>query len=325
MLLTCHVTGTAPQPPELMSLCLYVVWVQCRVTLKKAPGARLPMNFRTWAAIIYTLSVFSAFPNLTIPQLWHSWPESNQLAGSLKDHALYRDARRWGLKFLAGEPLKDSSRKHKVPKIPREVALKASQYLKVGHWEFVPATKTRQPQFVHRYYNTVQQACQLCPELQAIRNQYELSNKQFLAAMHAADPNLRRRKVRMKYALNEKEMFERKDRARVLLNRCNQDPTFLDRVFFVDECAIVIDNVMNKGAGVYLDAHDKGYLAVIHSERIPKNKRVKFHFIAAVNAVHGAVYIEFTTGTTNILRQYNGVPLEEGHGPYKVSHHHTSP
>lgn len=283
------------------------------------------MIFRTWAAIIYTLSILNAFPNSSIPQLWHTWPESQELAGSLKDAALYRATKRWGKKLHAGEPLTDSPRAHKAPKMPKEVALRAAQYLKVGHWEFVPATKTSQSRFVHRYYNTMQQACQKCVELQAIRNQYGLSNQELLIAIRAADPQLRRRRVRMKYALSESEMRSRKEGARLLLGRCNRDSSFLDRVFFVDECAIVIDNVMNKGASVYVDAHDKGYLAVIHSERIPKNKRVKFHFIAAVNAVYGAVYIDFTTGTTDILRQYNGAPLEEGHGPYKVSHHHTSP
>jgi hypothetical protein len=220
---------------------------------------------------------------------------------------------------MEGGSLEDEPRRKKSPQIPDAKAQRAATYLKTGHWMFIPGTTIRKPQFEHRYYTSVAMACRHCPELMAIRTKYGLSNRAFLRAMHRADPNLQRRTVRVRYSMTKKLKRERGERAEYLYSRCVQDPAFLDRTYYIDECGIVIDNVLRKGAVVYCDAHDEGYKTVIHTEKVDNNKQVKLHILAAVNAVHGPVYLEFTTGTTDIKHQYNTMPLHPGHGPYKVS------
>lgn len=42
--------------------------------------------------------------------------------------------------------------------------------------------------------------------------------------------------------------------------------------------------------------------------------------LAAVKAVHGLVYLEFTTGTTKITHYHNDLADDPQHGPYGVSH-----
>lgn len=107
-------------------------------------------------------------------------------------------------------------------------------------------------------------------------------------------------------------------KARLRWRKSTADPSFLKRVYFIDECSIWIDSTISKGVKVYTDAHDKGFHHVIHCDKLHSNKKIKVRFIAVVNAVHGTVYLEFTTGTKDIQRLHNLVPLDPQHGPYKV-------
>ena len=71
-----------------MLFCLFIVWLQCRVGLKKALGALVPKNSGSWAAIVHPLNMIQVFSNLTIPQLCHSWPECKRLVSLLANEAM---------------------------------------------------------------------------------------------------------------------------------------------------------------------------------------------------------------------------------------------
>lgn len=293
--------------------------VRCRARPKIGSKPRAPRNIRVWAAFIWMLASLHAIPDKTLPQLWQEWPEARAFIGQRKPSTLRKLSKRWGERFMAGASLEDGPRRKKRPQLPNDDALLAATYLKTGHWTFIPATETRKARFEHRYYTSVETACRHCTELMAIRNKYGLNNRAFLRAMYKADPSLLKRTVRVRYSMPKKLKGERRERANVLYNRCVQDPSRLDRTYFIDECGIIIDNMLRKGAKVYCDAHDEGYKTVIHTEKLETKEQVKLHILAAVNAVHGPVYLEFTTGTTDIQHQYNTLPLHPQHGPYKVS------
>lgn len=272
-----------------------------------------------WAAFIHMLVIYNIMPGKTLPELWQEWPEPKAYADCHQTSALHKITYRWGERFQAGQSLEELPRKKKAKKIPEEEARRAATYLKTGQWMFITGTSTRKAEFQHRYYTSIQMACEHCPELMAIRNTYNLSNRAFLQAMHQADPTLVRRTVRMRYGLEEHQKAARQQRAATLYNRCVREPGWLNQVYFIDECGILIDNVLRKGAHVYCDAHDEGYKDVIHTEKISRQKTVKLHILAVVNALQGPVCLEFTTGTTDIHRLHNKKPEQAWHGPYKVS------
>ncbi len=203
--------------------------------------------------------------------------------------------------------------------MPDDEARLAAMYLKLGHWVPMVSRNATSVRLVHRYYATVAAAVKNCPELRGLRDKYHLTNKRLLYYMKKADPKLLRRRVHIKYGFDAEELAERQRRANSLWHKCAGDPSWLERTYFIDECSIWIDNEMSKGIKVYVDAHDKGFHHVIHYDKLHKNKKIKVRFIAAVNAKHGAVYLEFTTGTTKIQRAHNTLPADPLHGPYKVS------
>lgn len=137
--------------------------------------------------------------------------------------------------------------------------------------------------------------------------------------MHRADPSLQRHTVRVRYSMSKKLKHNQGYCANILYSMCVRDLTFLHRTYFIDECGIVINNMLHKGTEVYCDAHGEGYKTVIHTEKVKKNEQIKLHILAAVNVVCGPFYLEFTAGATDIQHQYNTMPLHPEHGPYKVS------
>lgn len=212
----------------------------------------------------------------------------------------------------------DTPRQVRPKQIPTIKAKAAAMHLKTGYWKPVQYRNGAKIRYTHRYYTTVRNACKLCAPLDKIRTDYNLTYKQLLYHMKAADPNLVRRSIRVKKAFTPAELQQRTVRATTLYTKCHTMPNWRDRTYFIDECSIWLDNESRKGTRVYCDAFDSGYQTVIHYEKLPYNKPIKVRFMAAVNAVHGLVYLEFTTGTTNITRHHNGVATLPQHGPYKV-------
>lgn len=276
------------------------------------------------AALFFVTHHVKLFPTLYATTLWKECVKQEpfkEAAGTLHEDPRHF-MQRWGQQFADTGSVLTKKRKvvrAKPGSIPHDEAFLAAVYLKTGYWKPVQFRHSSTTRYVHRYYQTVPRACRLCPELKAIRDKYKLTNKQLYNAMKAADPNLARHTVRIKYGFTKAELHNRVQRATSLFDRCDHEPDWRDRTYFVDECGIWIDSEATKGSRVYCDAHDKGYQSVIHYEQLPKSTKIKVRFVAAVNPVHGAVYLEFTTGTTNIRRVHNMLPTNPQHGPYKVS------
>lgn len=213
-----------------------------------------------------------------------------------------------------------ATRKHKgrPPKVPDDVALKASIIFKAGKVvEAYPYADAERKTEVHVWWTSIKVACRECSDLQDLCTKYDITPKQLLKRMRAVDPKLVRRRVDVKMDLTAEQKARRKAAAEKLYKMFQHDPDMLHRIYFIDECKIWMSDLAAGAVKVYCDAHDANVHAVLPCKWMRKskdNKPVKLHFVCAVNPVHGAVYCKFTTGTTDNL-DHVGNP----NTPYYVS------
>lgn len=239
-----------------------------------------------------------------------------------------QEARRVRKKFLQEATVKNlphpkQVNMHKLlSAIPEDEAKMASFLLKSG---YVERTPTHHGHYMeeHHYFTSLGQALDKCPALKGIYDKYnalcdDVTPQTFMEGLYKWDPLLRTRLVHIKYALSDDLKAERKHRAETLYNRAQREADFLSRIFFVDECAICFDHEIRKGVHVYCDAHDKGYRFVIPFRKRNPNKKIKVKVMGAVNLVTGPVFMEFTTGTTDIKRLHNK-PTDGTQYKYNVS------
>lgn len=213
-----------------------------------------------------------------------------------------------------------ATRKHKgrPPKVPDDVALKASETFKAGKViKAYPSAEAKKKVDVHVWWTSIKVACQENDYLGGLCVKYNIRPKQLLKRMKAVDPNLVRRRIDVKMDLTDQQKAKRKAAAKRLYKLFQDEPDVLSRIYFVDECKIWMSNLAGGAIKVYCDAHDANVHAVLPCKWMRKgqdNKPVKLHFVCAVNAVHGAVYCKFTTGTTDNI-DHVGNP----NAPYYVS------
>lgn len=228
---------------------------------------------------------------------------------------------RWTKRFLeTGNVDSDLPRKkkRKVNAITDGEARLAAQLFKNGYWVERQCSGGAGVYRIQLYYSSTAVACRHNAELKAIRDQYGLTNRQLFREMKRVDPYIKRRAVRVKLALSPDLKHKRQQRAKSLYARWRQDHNFTNRIYFIDECKVWIDFEAKKSQHVYCDAFDQGFKTAMHYDKMNPNQSIRVHFMVAVNPVHGPMYLEFTTGTTNIQRR------NYTHDPYKVSGLHSS-
>ncbi len=198
-----------------------------------------------------------------------------------------------------------ADRKHggRQPKISKDVALHASNIFKAGTVvKAYPHADAQRMVDVHVWWTSIELACQQCQALQDLCTMYNITAKQLLKYMKEADPNLVRRRIDIKKDLTQDQKKKRKSAAEKLWQMFQRDPDMLSRIYFIDECKIWMSTLASKSVKVYCDAHDEDVRAVLPCKWYRKQKPcpdVKLTFVAAVNPVHGAVFLRFTTGTTD--------------------------
>lgn len=229
-----------------------------------------------------------------------------------------QQARRVGKKFLLEASVKTKAHEkhlntHKLLSAITEMEAKnASMLLKTGYHEYTP-TRHGHYDVEHHYYTTLKEAMAKCPQLKNIYDKYDVlcddvTPQQFMEALYKYDPMLRTRRIHIKYALSDELKGERANKAKILCDRAQREADFLQRLFFVDECGIILDHELRKGTHVYCDAHDKAYRFVIPFQKLNPNKQIKIKIMGAVNMLTGPVFLEFTTGTTDCKRLHNKNP-----------------
>lgn len=221
-----------------------------------------------------------------------------------------RFVQRWYAKFLGGDcTLEDAARSGRPRLLSLEEAQRAAAFVKKGRWVKVKVKKGTQHRLV--YFTSIQDAVDHTPELKKIIDDNQISVAQLRAAMHAADPDLVRRRITFKRALSKEEKEERVKTAQQLIQEYERDPSFLQNMIFIDETSIVLQGGGHEHVAVWCDKHDVDFNDVCPLPIGHKQEPTKVHVIAAVSAHpafkanNGLVYVDFTTGTSHIHRRHN--------------------
>jgi hypothetical protein len=316
-----------------MKIILYNT-ICCLAALQDFPPKSGKMVYRSdmervALCVVYCLHIFLALP-------WQAAYDAARCHKALENYlpegdmseADQQEARRAGKKFIGDATVKNLPHtKHLnthtlLQAIPPDEAKMASFILKTGYTESFPLPDG-EVHTEHNYYTTLGDALDHSPALNGIYLKYkamfeDLTHAEFMRALYKYDPLLRERRVHIKYALDDELKDQRLHKARYFYGKANSDPNWLKRIFFVDECAINFDHEIRKGVHVYCDAHDKGYRFVIPFEKLQPNKGIKVKVMGAVNMLTGPIFLEFTTGTTDVQRTHN-VNSDGTQRQYKVS------
>lgn len=205
----------------------------------------------------------------------------------------------------------------RVPRVPDSIARACAAALKTGY-----TAEVRDPQpdgsgtvsLVHRYYDSITDACRHNATLAQVIQDYGVTPEHLLRRMHQVDRCLAMRTVEYKHQLTAQQQADRRYMASLILAWCCFMPDLLLRVWWIDECSMWIVKSGTQRQKVYCDAHDQGVKMVLTSPHVGTHDKIKVHLLAAVNALLGPCFYEFTTGTTQIHRR-----MLTTRGPYLVS------
>lgn len=295
-LLHHQATSTANSPPLLLLLLA---------------EAGLPKALCTRIVAVIACAAGRGVPSQAL-ELYNSWLSAIGCTPSTApDKFLLRNFH----KFLRTGSIKDKPRSGRPHKLPDAVAKEASALIKMGYMVASETSSTQtKPLTCRKYYTSIRQACEKIARLRDILSNYDMTPSQLLARMHAVDPDLRFMKLHYKRELSSEEKAARKKFALAQLKKIRDNPKHLHRVFYMDEASVLFVTGMDPNIKVWADVHDKEVQQVLHIPHLPKCKPFKVHFVVVVNPLLGPVFMEMTSGTTDIVREHN-----KKEGAYMVS------
>lgn len=216
--------------------------------------------------------------------------------------------RRWHDSFVKKGNVQDDPRGGRPPKIPDDKAREAAEIIARGYT--VERTVRRQVIQEHKYFSSVAEAISHEPKLQELMRDYKVDATQLLNAIHRVAPELEHRRVTFRHQLSQDEMEKRAGVSAGLLLRYRADHTLLQSMVFIDETTIMTHGLKHDHIEVWVNKTDKRF----HDYHGVPGKSwdpVKVHVVAAVTAhpqyenSGGLMYVDFTTGTTDIRRRVN--------------------
>jgi len=234
-------------------------------------------------------------------------------------HGTIKDPRAFikynGEKFLETGTTANRSHHPDTKIISDEQARLAARVLKGGYltWR-QPCNPNLPPELTHVYWTSIRKTCAECPLLKSIIKDYHVSPEYLLKRMHDVDPDLKYRSVDYKMDLLWEQKVARKLCALDLLHWLYTVPNFLARVVWIDEVSIWLVS-KNINVHVYADAHDEGVKHVVHCAGLRPGTKIKVRCLCAVNYLIGPMFLDFTTGTTDLQRIW-----AHPEKPYWVSH-----
>lgn len=220
----------------------------------------------------------------------------------------YNYLRTWWARFRLWGSVHDAARSGRPTIIPDADALKAASLVKEGRWVEKKVKGKTVKHLVH--YTSISQAVRVNEELRNMVARLGVSPEQLLHAMHEVDPDLVRRKIFFKHSFTPDELGQRMRFATFCLGMQQVSGHLLSNTIFIDESSIVINKHTKSDVYVWCDKHDLNFSDVC-PRKLPKEGSVTVRFIVAVSAHPafsargGLVYMDFTTGTTNINRRVN--------------------
>lgn len=220
----------------------------------------------------------------------------------------YNYLKTWWRNFIQHGSVADADRSGRPHKISKEDALIASEIVKAGRLVTHTVKGKTVGHLVH--YTSIAEAVKENATLQQLVQDRDITPEQLLHAMHFHDPDLVRRKIFFKHSFTAEQLSERVQYAKDRLQTLRTITFHPQHIIFIDESSIVINKHTKSDVYVWCDKHDINFSDVCH-RKLPKEKSVTVRFIVAVSAhpafaaKGGLVYMDFTTGTTNIKRRHN--------------------
>jgi hypothetical protein len=215
---------------------------------------------------------------------------------------------RWFDCFQKYGNVEDAPRAGRPPKVPDAEARVAAEILCAGYPVTINVDGHQVVQ--QKHYTTLPEAINANPRLSSMLQQYDVTSQQLLNAIHRVAPEVKQHRVSFRHLLTDDEKAHRWNVAASLRARHLTDSTLLDRMVFIDETTILTHGLKREHIEVWVNTSDtsfKDYTGVPGKPGDP----VKAHVIAAVSAhpvyqaQRGVVYMDFTTGTSDIKRLKN--------------------
>ena len=251
-----------------------------------------------WPRAAATLSAYVQAVNKNLP-------DDEKQCVSLHDYAYLRT---WWENFNKYGSVQDRPRAGRPRKLDYVAAWQAAAIVKAGK-VVTHIVKGRTVEHRVHYASIAEAVCEN-EELANITRRLNMTPEQLLHAMHEADPDLVRRKIFFKHSFTTQELQQRIAFAEACLALHAQPAGLLQNIIFIDEASIVINKYTQSDVYVWCDRHDLSFSDVC-PRKLPKEGSVTVRFIVAVSAhpafadKGGLVYMDFTTGTTNINRRHN--------------------
>ena len=228
-------------------------------------------------------------------------------------------------KFVTQGSVFDLPRAGRPHKVPDDVAQQCAQSFKAGYsmGEIIDVDNGVRVES-HKFYTCLADALYgdyKCDMLCATLRDCEVSPDYLLQRMKEVDHNLQFIRLDYKLELKDHHKHTRQTAAEFMLRHCTQDPTFLERICWVDEwhCWCTPQGRCIK---VWADAHDERVRDVLPIKQLKKGEKpVAIRVLAVVNARLGCVCWEYTTGTTGLERKL--IQRDDEHNPYIVSVNQT--
>lgn len=229
----------------------------------------------------------------------------------------YHYIKQWWSNFQEFGSLADAPRSGRPPKVSLDEARRAVAIVKKGKW----VVEKRQGALVFRrvHYTSIGEAVRQNVELQNVVRRHNINHHQLLHAMHMADPTLVRRKIFFKHLFTPNELAARQQFALDCLRYWIFFPrhlgNFLDHIIFIDESSIAVNKFTHSDVYVWCDGNDVSFRDLC-PRQLAKGAGIVVRFIVAVTShpafAHrgGVVYVEVTSGTTDIQRRTN--KLQDG-------------
>jgi hypothetical protein len=294
---------------------------------------RFGLKARQTAVIAYILSLlYGATSAAKTFFFWLVWALCNIEGERVSDNHVVEFIDKWGIRWLETGKLEDIHGGGMPVKVPPELALEAVTLVKSGYETYVEVHSTKKVKTetghhrvrVHRFYTSLVQALEEIPRLKAIVRECECTIDQLWQAMLKADPNLTKRRVYYRWALDKEDKTSRRFYGELLFNmwlsyrNATNGLNLFYRGVYIDECRIHLGASLKHGVVVICDKHDSRVDEIIETPWLKPHKEITLHFIVAVNPAAGLWYISMTTGTTPPI---DNTPVTRNltTNPYKVS------
>lgn len=228
---------------------------------------------------------------------YHRYPNDlpaavNSFNEALPEHGI-KDVRKfvqfWGEALVTRFSLDDLPKSGRRGKVPPQRIMECATAFKDG-------LQDRHGKI--RGFVSMAEAVLQCKIIRDTLGEYQVASRTLLDNMVAADPNLVKKSLDVKWEFSDDEKAARVDIARALLLRVAKSPTYLDTTVYVDKChAWVVPDTTK----VWVDRFDYDLL---FTSAALKKKAVRLDWFLAVNAMLGLLGVVFSSGTTGKDNEY---------------------